>query len=331
MAPAPRSGQRVLVTGMGGQLGSLVAAELENQSWVGSIVGIDADPPRRRLRRSEFHLVDAGNSVRTAHIIKSFDPHVLIHLAVWEPDARTSPPHAERFTRQAAQSVFGTACDGKSLKHVVVRSGLEVYGRGGHRIDIPDETAPTQPTSHYGRMLVELEECAQAAFADSRADVTALRLAPVVGPHVPSPLGRLLRLPFVPFNVLKPPMFSVLHELDAAQAFVLAAQRTIGHPINVVGDGAISGFSVVKRSRHIPLPLIGPEWAITRRIAHLFGAPVPEHVMEVLHNGRRGISSRCANALGWEPSMTTQQVIDSLFTWEGVVRVPPKVAWDQAS
>jgi len=29
--------------------------------------------------------------------------------------------------------------------------------------------------------------------------------------------------------------------------------------------------------------------------------------------------------------MTTQQVIDSLFTWEGVVRVPPKVAWDQAS
>jgi UDP-glucose 4-epimerase len=180
-------------------------------------------------------------------------------------------------------------------------------------------------------MLVELEECAQAAFADSRADVTALRLAPVVGPHVPSPLGRLLRLPFVPFNVLKPPMFSVLHELDAAQAFVLAAQRTIGHPINVVGGGAISGFSVVKRSRHIPLPLIGPEWAITRRIAHLFGAPVPEHVMEVLHNGRRGISSRCANALGWEPSMTTQQVIDSLFTWEGVVRVPPKVAWDQAS
>jgi UDP-glucose 4-epimerase len=108
MAPAPRSGQRVLVTGMGGQLGSLVAAELENQSWVGSIVGIDADPPRRRLCRSEFHLVDAGDSVRTAHIIKSFDPHVLIHLAVWEPDARTSPLHAERFTREAAQSVFGT-------------------------------------------------------------------------------------------------------------------------------------------------------------------------------------------------------------------------------
>ena len=114
-----------------------------------------------------------------------------------------------------------------------------MYGRGGQRVDNPDETAPTQPTSHYGRMLVELEEFARTAFADSRADVTALRLAPVVGPHVPSPLGRLLRLPFVPFNILKPPMFSVLHELDAAHAFVLAAQRTIGHPINVVGEGAM--------------------------------------------------------------------------------------------
>lgn len=331
MASKPGSGQRVLITGMGGQLGSLVASEFERESWVGAITGIDADPPRRRLNRSEFHLVEAADAIRTAKIIKSFDPHVLVHLAVWEPDARTSPQNAERFTREAAHSVFGAASNGKSLTHVVLRSGLEVYGRGGSRSDLPDESSSTQPTSHYGRMLVELEEIAHSAFTGAKVDVTALRLAPVVGPHVPSPLGRLLRLPFVPFNVLKPPMFSVLHENDAAKAFVLAAQRTIGKPINIVGDGAISGFAVVKRSRHIPLPLVGPEWAITRRIAHLFGAPVPEHVMEVLHKGRRGASTRCREELGWEPVMSTHDVIDSLFTWEGVVRMPPKVAWDQAS
>jgi UDP-glucose 4-epimerase len=138
-------------------------------------------------------------------------------------------------------------------------------------------------------------------------------------------------LPFVPFNVLKPPMFTVLHEADAARAFVLAAQRTIGQPINVVADGEISGFSAVRRSRHIPLPLFGPEWTITRRVAHVFGAPVPEHVMEVLHNGRRATSERCGQLLGWEPAHSTTDVIDSLFTWEGVVRVPPKRAWEQAS
>jgi hypothetical protein len=99
----------------------------------------------------------------------------------------------------------------------------------------------------------------------------------------------------------------------------------------VVADGEISGFAAVRRSRHVPLPLFGPEWTITRRIAHLFGAPVPEHVMEVLHNGRRATSDRCRELLGWAPDIGTNDVIDSLFSWEGVVRVPPKQAWEQAS
>jgi UDP-glucose 4-epimerase len=325
------TGRRVLISGMGGQLGSLVAATLEREPWVESITGIDADPPRRRLSRSTFHLTEATKADRIADIVADVDPHVLIHLAVWEPDARARPEHAEVYTRQMAHSLFEAARWCPSLQHVVIRSGLEVYGRGRGSVEIPSDDARPNPTSQYGRMLLELEEYARTMFTSSTVDVTALRLAPVVGPHIPSPLGRLLRLPFVPFNVVRSPMFSVLHEDDAARAFVLAAQRTIGVPINVVGSGEISGFSVARRSRHIPLPLVGPEWTVTRRIAHLFGAPVPEHVMEVLHLGRRGSSTRCRELLGWEPAMGTQDVIDSLFTWEGVVRVPPKQAWEVVS
>lgn len=329
MSTAP--GRRVLISGMGGQLGSLVAAKLERESWVGSITGIDADPPRRRLSRCDFHLVNSADSDTIFDIVSRVDPHVLIHLAVWEPDARATPQHAELFTRQAAHSVLTAARWCPSLEHIVVRSGLEVYGRGKNRVDVPSEDTPPSPTSQYGRMLLELEQYATETYRTSHVDVTALRLAPVVGPHIPSPLGRLLRLPFVPFNAVRSPLFSVLHEEDAATAFILAAQRTIGVPINVVGAGEVSGFSVARRSKHIPLPLIGPEWSVTRRIAHLFGAPVPDHVMEVLHHGRRASSTRCRAKLGWEPAMSTHEVIDSLFTWEGVVRVPPRRAWDVAS
>ena len=81
-------GQRVLVSGMGGELGSLVASLLESEPWVGSILGIDVDPPRRRLRRSEFHLIEPSDRERIVDVVTRFDPHVLIHLAVWEPDAR---------------------------------------------------------------------------------------------------------------------------------------------------------------------------------------------------------------------------------------------------
>ena len=324
-------GKRVLVTGMGSQLGSLVAAELEEQSWVSELVGIDADPPRRRLTRSTFHRIDVEAVDRIEKVVGDFDPHVLIHIAVWEPDARANPKHAELFTRRAAQAVFSAARLAPSLEHVVLRSGLEVYGRGGHRPDVPDESSPTAPTSQYGRMLVELERLAGDAFSTTHADVTALRLAPVVGPHVPSPLGRLLRMPIVPFNVLRQPSFAVLHEDDAARAFVIAAQRTIGEPINIVARGEISGFQAIRRGGHVPLPLIGPEWAITRRVSHLFGAPVPEHVMEVLHHGRRATSLNCTRDLDWSPAMSTDEVIDSLFAWEGVVRVAPKQQWEVAS
>ncbi|MGZ6983008.1 MAG: NAD-dependent epimerase/dehydratase family protein, partial [Ilumatobacteraceae bacterium] len=76
-------GQRVLVSGMGGELGSLVASLLEAEAWVGSILGIDVDPPRRRLHRSEFHLIDPRDRQRIVDLVVPFDPHVLVHLAVW--------------------------------------------------------------------------------------------------------------------------------------------------------------------------------------------------------------------------------------------------------
>ena len=49
---------RVLVTGMGGELGTRVAQMLEERPEVGEIVGCDFVPPRRRLRRSEFRRID---------------------------------------------------------------------------------------------------------------------------------------------------------------------------------------------------------------------------------------------------------------------------------
>lgn len=328
---ATTSGKRVLVTGMGSQLGSLVASSLEAEPWVSDIVGFDIDPPRRRLDRSQFHMIHPSDVVRRTAVVKEFNPHVIVHLGVWEPDARANPKQAEILTQQSAESLFTAAKRAPALEHLVIRSGIEVYGRGGDRPKVPDESAKIRPTSQYGRMLMYLEHAADRAFNGTRVGITSLRLAPVVGPHVPSPLGRLLRLPFVPFNAWRAPSFNLLHEADAAHAFVLAARRRPGTPINVVGSGAVSGFSAIVRGRRVPLPLVGPEWTITRRVTHLFGAPVPEHVMEALHHGRLAGSTACREHLAWEPTMSTGDVLDALYSWEGVVRTPARTAWDIAS
>ncbi|MDP9464739.1 MAG: NAD-dependent epimerase/dehydratase family protein, partial [Actinomycetota bacterium] len=233
-------GQRVLVSGMGGELGSLVASLLEAEPWVGSLLGIDVDPPRRRLRRSEFHLIEPSDRQRIVDVVTRFDPHVLVHVAVWEPDARAGTKMAKRLTSEAAVSIIAAAAECRSLQAIVVRSGIEIYGRGRGALTRPDEDAPTRPTSEYGRMVANIEATARIVGERIGVAVGALRLAPVLGPHVPSPLGRVLRQPFVPFSVLADSPFAVILDSDAARAFVAAAEQRHQGPLNVVADGAIT-------------------------------------------------------------------------------------------
>jgi UDP-glucose 4-epimerase len=306
---------------MGGELGSLVASLLEREPWVGSLCGIDVDPPRRRLRTAEFHRIAPSDRDRIVQVVTAFDPHVLIHLAVWEPDARAGTAHARQFTNDATTAILGAAGECPSLENIVVRSGIEIYGRTRHALTRPDETVAPRPTSEYGRMVERIETVAEAVAQRIGVAVGALRLAPVLGPHVPSPLGRLLRQPAVPFSILADPPFAVVEDADAARAFVRAAERRIAQPLNVVAPGAITGLQAVMRGKRIPLPLVGPEWWVARQVSHLIGAPIPEHVMEVLHRGRLADGTRAHDLLGFVPKRSTPEVIDRLFAWPSVVRI----------
>jgi hypothetical protein len=100
---------------MGGELGSLVASMLEAEPWVGALMGIDLDPPRRRLRRAEFHRIEPTDRDRIVDVVTAFDPHVLVHLAVWEPDARAGTGLARSFTDSAAAAFIGAAAECRSL------------------------------------------------------------------------------------------------------------------------------------------------------------------------------------------------------------------------
>lgn len=314
-------GQRVLVSGMGGELGSLVAQQLEAEPWVGSLVGIDVDPPRRRLRTAEFHLLQPAQRERIVDVVTKFNPHVVINLSVWEPDARAGLVHARKFTADATLAVIGAAAECPALESLVVRSGIEVYGRSRNAPTRPDEAAPLQPTSDYGHMLANIEKQARELGRRVGIAVGKLRLAPVLGKHVPSPLGRLLRQPVVPYSLLADAPFAVVEDGDAARAFVAAAAQRLDEPVNIVANGAITATQAILRGRRVPLPLIGPEWPAAKRLSHLVGAPIPDHVVELMHRGRLADGSKAHTMLGIAPRLTTSQVIDHLYAWESVVRV----------
>ena len=316
----------MLVSGMGGELGSRVAMMLENEPWVGALEGIGTDPPRPRLRRAVFHRIVAGQHDRTVAEVTRFNPHVVIHIAVWEPNSRAAPATARQLTDDAATSILGAAAECRALESIVVRSGLEVYGRRRHSVTRPNEQVVPFPTSEYGQMLLDIEDIATAIGNRIGVAVGQLRLASVLGPHVPSPIGRLLRMPAVPFSALSDPPFAVVHQHDAAEAFVAAARAGIDEPLNIVAPGAITAYQAIRRGNRVPIPVFGPGWTLAGPASFLAGAPLPDHIREMLVRGRLGDNARAAEVLGFAPSTTTSDVIDQLYRWPSVVHTPARRA-----
>jgi len=299
---------------------------LEQEDWVGELVGIDVDPPRRRLHRASFHLVAPVEHDRTVETIVNFNPHVVVHLSVWEPHSRANPATARQLTDDAVTSILGAAAECRALESVIVRSGIEVYGRARGAPTRPDESADVDPTCEYGEMLAGIERTAAAIGRRVGVSVGSIRMGTVLGPHVPSPLGRVLRMPVVPFSVLADPPFAVVEDVVVARAFVEAARRRLAEPVNVVANGAITALQAARRGRRIPVPLVGPDWELAKVLSALLGAPIPDHVVELMHRGRLADNRRMEELLGFRSQSTTMDVIGALYEWPTVVRTPARRA-----
>jgi UDP-glucose 4-epimerase len=313
---------RVLITGMGGELGTRVANLLEADPVVDEVVGVDSDPPRRRLRRAEFHRVDPRNRRRLVDLVREVEPTALVHVGVYEPNARTGPTSAAARTEAGAIAALGAAATCPTLDRIVVRSGVEVYGRRRGAPTLPDERVVPDPTTPFGRSLLHVERVAAYAGEAAGVPVTSLRFAPIVGSHLASPLGRYLRLPAVPVSLVSDLPFSLVHLDDAAAAIVAALTTGYDGPLNVVGSGAVTPFQAARVGGRVPLPVAGPAWLLAKIGAELFGAPLPDHVRELLVRGRGADASLAEEVLDVVPAWSTAEVVKELYEWAPVAYLP---------
>ena len=304
---------RLFVTGAGGVLGSRVVALLEADRSITDLAGLDVVEPRRKLRRTTFRTIDPRDRRRVIRFVHEFEPTAVLHLGIYEPDARSSARTGSERTWANTVAVLGAAAELPSLDRIVVRSGVEVYGRARGAVTVPDESVAPDPTSAFGRSLLHVEGVAVATGREADVPVCAMRLAPVVGSGFPGPLGRYLRLPVVPFDVLADPAFTVVGLEDAARALAAAVRLAFDGPVNVVAEGAASAAQVALRAGHLPLPVGGPQWRLVRVLAARAGAPVPEHVLELLRRGRSADGHLGRALLGRDaPRATVLDALDDL-------------------
>jgi UDP-glucose 4-epimerase len=312
---------RVLITGMGGELGTRVAQLIEARPWADEVVGVDFVPPRRRLRKAQFRRIDPRDRDRLASFVQEFAPTIVAHFGVYEPASRMTPASAHERTELCTVATLGAAARAGKLEYVVVRSGLEVYGRRSPRASVPDEDVVPEPRTPFGSSLLEVEAVARGVALRTGVPVCALRYAPVVGSHVPSPLGRLLRLPVVPVGALSDPPFCLLHPDDCAAAMVAAIEGRVDGAVNVVGAGAASPWQAARLGGRIPLPVAPMMWNAIAAATEIAGAAIAPHVVELLRFGRVADGARARELLGMEHTTSTQSVLRELFEWADVVPI----------
>ena len=100
-------------------------------------------------------------------------------------------------------------------------------------------------------------------------------------------------------------------------------RRPVDGPVNVVGAGAVTASQAARLGGRLPVPTLGLGWPTARRLSELAGAPVPDHVQELLTRGRVADGSRCHELLGVRPERSTPDVVEELYAWSEVIRVGP--------
>jgi UDP-glucose 4-epimerase len=306
---------RVFITGVGGALGSRVAQLVESLREVEAVAGLDIVAPRRELKRTEVSVIDPRERRLVTHAIRRFEPTAIVHLGIYEPNARATPRVAAERTTSGTTTALGAAAEHESLDRIVVRSGFEVYGRRSGSSQVPDESVVPDPTTPFGRTLLRAEQVAQATADSVGATCSLLRFASIVGPDYASPLARYLRLPLLPVNGIPDAPFSLLHADDAARAVVAALRLRLDGPLNVAGPGAVTAFQTALMGGHTPFPIIGPWWTIARLISNRLGSPVPDHLLELLQRGRVADLSKLEVLPDLFPEFDTVDCARALHEW----------------
>jgi len=292
-----------------------VTTLLEADRSMVAIAAVDVVAPQRRFRRARMTVLDPRQRRRTVELVQKFRPTAIVHLGIYEPDARADAALAAERTRTGTLAVLGAAADlGGALERIVVRSALEMYGRGPRCVSVPDETVPPAPSTRFGVSVADVERLAAVTAAGAGVPAVLLRFAPILGSGFPSPLGRLLRLPAVPVSATADPVFQVVHVDDAAAAVMAALRSDLDGPVNVVGGGAVSVVQAVRLCGGIPVPVTGPVWPLARRLTAMAGARLPEHHVELLRRGRVADGGLAVAALGLS-ARDTDAVIRAMQDW----------------
>ncbi len=304
-------GRVVLVTGISRDIGRRFARAAASDPSIDRVIGVDVVPPQGDIGDVSFVRADIRNPV-IAKVLAKEDVDTVVHMSV----IATPGSVGGRGTMKEL-NVIGTmqllaACQkSTTVQRLVVKSTTTVYGASPRDPAMfTEDMGPKRlPSSGYAKDVYEVEGYVRG-FARRRADVevTLIRAANVIGPHVVSPLTGYFRLPVIPRVLGHDPRLQFLHEDDLMRVLTYAAVHSRPGTFNVAGDGLITLTQAIRRLRRPSIAI--PGFAVSRLGATMRRAHVSDFSPEqrgLLTYGRGVDTTRMRTELGFEPRFTTAE------------------------
>jgi UDP-glucose 4-epimerase len=298
---------KVLVTGIAGNIGKLVAARLVRDGH--EVVGID--------RRAWYHPPDGVRVFQTdirkrpaEDVFRTQRPEALIHMATVTHLTHRSQDRY-RINLGGTRSVF-EHCHTYGLKQAIFVGRHTYYGAA---LDSPlyhTEDEPPMAVHTFPELsdLVAADLYAGSAlwrFPDISTAV--LRICYTLGPLKQGTLAGFLRGPRVPTVLGFDPLFQFLHEQDAAEAIVSALRERLRGVYNVSGPPPVPLSVAIRETgrRNVQIPE-----ALFRAMLGRFGLPsLPPGAIQHIKYPIVIDSSQFTRATGFTPEFDEDATMEA--------------------
>jgi UDP-glucose 4-epimerase len=311
-----------MVTGVSRYLGGLLAAQLSDDPSIERVIGVDVEPPKTDVGRTEFVRADIRNPI-IAKVIASAKVDTVAHLSVI-----ATPFGAGGRAAMKEINVIGTmqllaACQkAPSVRKLVVKSTTAVYGSSSRDPALFTENMEPRalPRSGYAKDSVEVEGYVRGlGRRRPDVDVTLLRFANFIGPNIDTPLTRYFSLPVVPTIFGFDPRLQLVHESDGMEVLRRAVVEDHRGTFNVAGEGVVLLSQAIRRagrtSVQFPSPAVTVVGSIFRRTGLVDFSP---EQLQFLQFGRGVDTMRLADDFGYPTRYTTLEAFDDFVAGSGL-------------
>ena len=310
------AGRRVLITGVGSRMGSLLAARLERDPDVEHVAGFDTRPPAFPLQRTEF--IDADiRDPELGRLIAPTRADTIVHdQIVRQPGPGMSSRAMHDINVMGSLQMLAALERLPSLRTIVVRGSAGIYGSEPHAPQFfREEMARLFPLrTRFQRDVAEIENYF-ATYASRHPGVrcTMLRYQPAIGPALRTQVTRYLSQPACPTYLGFDPRIQLVHIEDGLEALLAAVRNPVSGPVNVAGTGTVGLARMIRLAGRRALPIASPLFGAFTEAARRVGMEgYSEDFRRLLRYGRGVDTRRLTDELGYTPRHST---VDAVMEW----------------